>query len=132
MKSLKFLPFLVICSIVLVGCSFSNVTTSRQNMTVKIYNITGQDIKNLVVDNQPVGDLAKDSATAKLGFHSIMYDSGYLYPTLSGYIAGFELKNHNWSWCGSERQARTEGKLELDLGITHNDGQAYLYLSEHQ
>jgi len=110
--------FFAILFLTAVGLSVTGENVVGQNLTVKIYNRTDQDIGNLTIGTTFVGNIAKDS--------------GYPDPKLSSYIGGFELTNHQWSWCASEIRPRTEGKLEFDLGVKLHEGQAYLYVARHE
>ena len=130
MKPKKFYRFLG-SLLLLTAFVLSGGNILGQNLEVKIYNTTGQDIENLTVENIDIGNLEKDSSITVLEFPYITFDSGLLYPKITGLMDSVEVRHHSWSRCATERYIQKEGRLELNLGTKVRDGKTYFYMEEN-
>lgn len=113
---------------IMFGLSYIGI---GQNLSVKIYNKTGNDIDSLIVGEVIIGHISKDSATLYLSFTNFHFDSGYPYENIKGIVQNKSLKQLNWSRCGTERYTKAEGTYAFDLTTKIHDGKIYLYLNHH-
>ena len=105
-------------------------TTSAagQKLSINIHNKTGHHVDSFAIANKYVGSFPKDTSIS-LQFDSFGFDSGYPYEHMRGIVNGEVVENLRWSWCGTEREQKEEGKYSFDLTLRgHESNKSYLYL----
>jgi hypothetical protein len=104
---------------------------TRNSFHAKIYNRTGHDIDSLVIGSIFIGHLPSNDSTEIINFKRFQFDGSFPYEKLQGIVQKKNLSQFNWSWCGTDRNFKSNGSYQFDIRTTHQDDSIRLYLVKH-
>ncbi len=115
---LKIIVFIFII-IISIGCD-NPVEQSDENgpLVISFKNNTGFQLKNILVDNKPIGNLQSESSTKYFAFDTFTFDTGMPDENASAEINEETFTNHlRGFWCGTEKITINSGKYLIEIAV---------------
>jgi hypothetical protein len=105
---------------------------NSKKLHVKFYNKTGENLDSLVIAGTFIGDLKKEEATKNIDFKQFVFDGDTPYEIIKSKIKNKKIEQLNWSDCGTNIEAQTNGSYIFDIKKAQDlKGKPCLYLVDH-
>jgi hypothetical protein len=124
-KLSAFSVFVMLYMVTTVSCSKSD----SYNVRVKFKNVTGHELKGLIIGDQRLGNLKNDEQTGYIQFEEFHFDSGTPIESVKAKIDHEKINNFSgFSECGTMRYSVNEGSFEVEIRKKDNSNKVFLQL----